>query len=553
MTADHRDDPGGQGLGPSLVVRREDDRGSPGGGFAHERVEHVPGVGVKTGMGFVEQPQGRVAGDEGGERGAPPLARRTCPNPKIPEPSVEPNPSHRRVNTGDVTPAGLDGECHVFVDREVVVQKALVTKQTDGSAGGATIPPKINSEDDGRPFGHARQPGDDLEEGRFPRAVGPPNHDDLALIDPEVKPGEGGKSSVEGDDSTQRNDGFGWRRRDGVRTGQRHGVLQAGPEMFDDRGMRRLLSGVGRTLITAGVLLLLFVAYQLWGTGIRQAQLQNKLTNGFEAQLAAAGITPIEVNNPELSATGTVPPGTDPAAATDDPVVGDGSVLSDDPVVDSAASSDAGSATATTATTATTTSPPASPAVTTPPGPTLATTSTLPNVRAGRTQMKAPKPGKALGLLVIPRIKQRQIVVEGTATNDLQTGPGRYSSTAFPGQPGNVGIAGHRTTYGAPFFNLHLMRIGDPIFIQTQQGNFRYDVIDACQPKCLGRSAFVVSPNDKTVLRETPDDNILTLRTKDPNACFERLNEIARNETATIETITCTDDDLQSVFDYLVR
>ena len=171
--------------------------------------------------------------------------------------------------------------------------------------------------------------------------------------------------------------------------------------MFDDRGMRRLLSGVGRTLITAGVLLLLFVAYQLWGTGIRQAQLQNKLTNGFEAELAAAGITPIEVNNPEPSATGTVPgpPVTDAttatgaATATDDPVVGDGSVI------DSVAATDAGSATSVSA-------------ETTPPGPTLATTSTLPKVRAGRTQMKAPKPGKALGLLVIPRIKQRQIVVE---------------------------------------------------------------------------------------------------------------------------------------------
>ena len=57
--------------------------------------------------------------------------------------------------------------------------------------------------------------------------------------------------------------------------------------------MRRLLSGVGRTLITAGVLLLLFVAYQLWGTGIRQAQRQHTLKSGFEAELAAAGIAPL--------------------------------------------------------------------------------------------------------------------------------------------------------------------------------------------------------------------------------------------------------------------
>ena len=58
--------------------------------------------------------------------------------------------------------------------------------------------------------------------------------------------------------------------------------------------VRRLISGVGRTLITVGVLLLLFVAYQLWGTGLKYNQLQNSAGKSFAAQLAAAGQTSID-------------------------------------------------------------------------------------------------------------------------------------------------------------------------------------------------------------------------------------------------------------------
>lgn len=247
--------------------------------------------------------------------------------------------------------------------------------------------------------------------------------------------------------------------------------------------MRRLLSGVGRALITAGVLLLLFVVYQLWGTNIQQAQEQRKLKNGFESELVAAGITPIEFADfaPTTVAVNTTPTATEVSATT---VAATGERT---PPV----------ATATPTTVGT-------------------TTTTLPSVRAGRTTMKAPRPGRALGLLVIPRIKQRQVIVEGTAKTDLESGPGRYLRSAYPGQPGNAAIAGHRTTFGAPFFNLALMRPGDPIFIQTKQGNFRYDVIDACRPKCSGSGSFIVSPNDRTVLAPTPDDNVLTLTTCHP-------------------------------------
>lgn len=264
-----------------------------------------------------------------------------------------------------------------------------------------------------------------------------------------------------------------------------------------------MLSGVGRTLITAGVLLLLFVAYQLWGTGIRQAQAQTKSLNAFEAQLAQLGAAPINLNeDPALGTTDTLPSATAPSAALPSATTGPTNPPTGDSV-------------------AVTTSGP-----TTIAGP---TTTALPQVRAGRSKMQAPKAGKTMGLMVIPRIKLRQTVVEGTAKDDLQTGPGHYSGTPYPGQPGNAGIAGHRTTYGAPFFNLNLLKPGDPIFIQTLQGNFRYDVIDACQPKCTGSGWFVVTPTDRHVLANTPDQNLLTLTTCHPQyTARERLVVRAR-------------------------
>ena len=61
--------------------------------------------------------------------------------------------------------------------------------------------------------------------------------------------------------------------------------------------VRRLISGVGRTLITTGVLLLLFVGYQLWGTGLKYDRLQDSAGKEFAAQLAAAGQPAIDTSS----------------------------------------------------------------------------------------------------------------------------------------------------------------------------------------------------------------------------------------------------------------
>jgi sortase A len=86
-------------------------------------------------------------------------------------------------------------------------------------------------------------------------------------------------------------------------------------------------------------------------------------------------------------------------------------------------------------------------------------------------------PGRAVAILVIPRIDLDAVVVEGTDTESLKKGPGHYTQTAYPWEDhGRVGIAGHRTTYGAPFWSLDRLRLGDPIILKTEYGIFRYVV-----------------------------------------------------------------------------
>ena len=87
------------------------------------------------------------------------------------------------------------------------------------------------------------------------------------------------------------------------------------------------------------------------------------------------------------------------------------------------------------------------------------------------------RPGEAVGILRIPDIGLEMVVVEGTGTEDLKKGPGHYVDTAFPWEPtGRVGIAGHRTTYGQPFWSLQELRGGELIELVTEFGTFTYRV-----------------------------------------------------------------------------
>ena len=112
----------------------------------------------------------------------------------------------------------------------------------------------------------------------------------------------------------------------------------------------------------------------------------------------------------------------------------------------------------------------------------------------------APPEGRAVGIIRIPRIGLDKAIVEGTDTADLRQGPGHYAGTPLPGQPGNSAVAGHRTTYGAPFSRLDELRSGDQVVVITPQGTFRYNI----------NRSLVVEPSDVSVIAPV-NANELTL------------------------------------------
>ena len=89
---------------------------------------------------------------------------------------------------------------------------------------------------------------------------------------------------------------------------------------------------------------------------------------------------------------------------------------------------------------------------------------------------RRPLPGDAIGRLSFPSLDEDDFVVEGTETGDLRKGPGHYRDTPLPGERGTVAIAGHRTTYGAPFRDIDKLDTGDAIRLEMPYGRFTYRV-----------------------------------------------------------------------------
>lgn len=192
----------------------------------------------------------------------------------------------------------------------------------------------------------------------------------------------------------------------------------------------RLLGSIGRFFITTGIVVLLFVGYQLWGTGIQEASAQNDLGNDFDALLESTGPAP----------------------------------------------------TTTTSTTTTSAAPATTDAVPT----TTTTTTTIPEAGGAIAVEDAEladrlfrEGGQAVARIEIPSIEVEKVVVAGVQVEDLRNGPGHYRATVFPGQEGNSGIAGHRTTYGAPFNRIDEMLPGEEFTVETVQGVHTYRVMSA--------------------------------------------------------------------------
>ena len=200
---------------------------------------------------------------------------------------------------------------------------------------------------------------------------------------------------------------------------------------------------VGRVVLVAGVLVLLFIPYLLWGTGLMTARSQALLRTEFsKAQQRADASTPSTLPDPAPRA---------PVAQPAPPIL--------DPAI-----------------------------------------------------------GSAVGTITIPKIDLSMVVVEGTGDAQLQTGPGHYPGTPLPGEIGNAAIAGHRTTYLHPFYNLNELVPGDPITIVTLQGIFLYHVT----------GSLAVSPTDVAVVDQTRRPT-LTLTTCNPRySASQRLVVHAR-------------------------
>jgi sortase A len=219
--------------------------------------------------------------------------------------------------------------------------------------------------------------------------------------------------------------------------------------------LARTLGAIGRVMITAGVLILLFVAYQLWGTGIRTAQAQDDARDDFDQRIEEYNRT-----HPD-------------------------------------------------------------------PRP----------VRPGQAQPvpHAPPRGEVVGRIQIPAIGVDKMFFEGVGLDVLANGPGHYEGTPLPGQEGNAGIAGHRTTYGAPFNRLDELGEGDEIIISYFNGSqFTY----------VYNNTVIVSPDRVDVL-ETKFDNRLTLTACHPEySAAERIvvSAILQEPAAPFVPLPDTDD-----------
>ena len=125
-----------------------------------------------------------------------------------------------------------------------------------------------------------------------------------------------------------------------------------------------------------------------------------------------------------------------------------------------------------------------------------------------------------VGRLTILSANINHYVVFGATNKKLEYGPGYILGTSLPGSGGNFAIAGHRTTYGAPFGNLDRVQVGETIIFQTNTNQYKYQVIDV----------KIVSPEDNYVLENYGDDRI-TLTTCHPKfSAKQRLVVIGQLE-----------------------
>ncbi len=127
--------------------------------------------------------------------------------------------------------------------------------------------------------------------------------------------------------------------------------------------------------------------------------------------------------------------------------------------------------------------------------------------------------GEAIGRLRAPTMGDLDIVVvQGTDTASLQKGPGHFPETPFPGQGGTVGIAGHRTTYGAPFRDAESVERGDRMVLEMPYGKIFYRV----------QKTEVVDPTDVGVVKYVGYERLVLSTCHPVYSAAQRLIVFAR-------------------------
>ncbi|MEP6979309.1 MAG: class E sortase [Nakamurella sp.] len=191
-----------------------------------------------------------------------------------------------------------------------------------------------------------------------------------------------------------------------------------GPGGFRDEPIRTTIRGLGQLFITLGVVLLLFVVYEVYVTDIfgaqKQAQAKESMAQRWATSTPATSDPPAVPTTEEDSGAVVAPP-------------------SDAQVVDP----------------------------------------------AERTRTYDTQIGQGFANLNIPVFGADYgfTVVEGTTAEDLYGNPGHYDDTQYPGELGNFAVAGHRVSKGAPFNALGTLNSCDAIVIETQQEWFVYRVL----------------------------------------------------------------------------
>jgi sortase A len=208
----------------------------------------------------------------------------------------------------------------------------------------------------------------------------------------------------------------------------------------------RVIGVMGRFMVRAGAVILLFVAFQLWGTGLATSRAQDSLTKEFNEQMSEIG----------TAVVAQVPP-------------------------------------------------------------------TETQVLTAPADLPVPQPGDPIARLTIGAIDSDFIMVQGVDLKWLQDGPGHFPQTPLPGQPGNAAVAGHRTTYKAPFNRIDELVPGDTITVQTLQGTFTYTVDSQLDPKTNAPIGHrIISDNDVSILDQS-FGNRLTLM-----ACHPKFSAAQR-------------------------